>query len=349
MKHYNIPIFISHFGCPNDCVFCNQKKINGRETDVTTEDIKNIIETYLKTLPKKSKKEVAFFGGTFTGISIKLQEEYLSVVFEYIKNGLIDGIRLSTRPDYIDKRIVDMLKRYGVTTVELGVQSLDEKVLIKTHRFYPMEKVYEASKLIKEAGIELGIQLMLGLPGSTDESDFASAVKTVELKPDIARIYPTLVIKETEMADMFKNGSYIPLTLEEAIKRCKKIYSLLDYNNINIVRVGLQPTEELNDNENVLGGPFHPAFRELVVGEIYYDFLKEIYNREKKLEVEINEKNVSKIVGINKINREKLGKDLVIKMNNTLEIDRIKINEKNYSWKQVLRGEVNEPSDNKYQ
>ncbi|MEG0517215.1 MAG: radical SAM protein, partial [Cetobacterium sp.] len=268
---------------------------------------------------------------------------------EYIKNGLIDGIRLSTRPDYIDKKIVDMLKKYGVTTVELGVQSLDEKVLMKTHRFYPMEKVYEASKLIKEAGIELGIQLMLGLPGSTDESDFMSAVKTVELKPAIARIYPTLVIKETEMADMFKKGSYIPLTLAEAVKRCKKIYSLLDYNDINIIRVGLQPTEELNDNENVLGGPFHPAFRELVVGEIYYDFLKEIYEEDKRLEVEINEKNVSKIVGINKINREKLGKNLIIKINNILEIDRIKINEKIYSWKQVLRGEINEPSNNKYQ
>lgn len=349
MKHYNIPIFISHFGCPNDCVFCNQKKINGRETDITVEDIKNTIETYLKTLPKKSKKEVAFFGGTFTGISIKLQEEYLSVVYEYIKNGEIDGIRLSTRPDYIDKKIVDMLKRYGVTTVELGVQSLDEKVLIKTHRFYPMEKVYEASKLIKEAGIKLGIQLMLGLPGSTDESDFISAVKTVELQPDIARIYPTLVIKETEMADMFKEGSYIPLTLEEAVKRCRKIYSLLDYNDINIIRVGLQPTEELNDDENVLGGPFHPAFRELVVGEIYYNFLKNIYEKEKKLEVEVNEKNISKIVGINKINRKKLGKDLIIKMNNMIEIDRIKINEKIYSWKQVLRGEINEPSNNKYQ
>ena len=349
MKHYNIPIFISHFGCPNDCVFCNQKKINGRETDVTTEDIKSIIETYLKTLPKKSKKEVAFFGGTFTGISIKLQEEYLSVVYEYIKKGLIDGIRLSTRPDYIDKDIVNMLKNYGVTTVELGVQSLDEKVLLQTHRFYPMEKVYTASKLIKEAGIELGIQLMLGLPGSTDESDFLSAVKTVDLKPDIARIYPTLVIKETEMADMFRKGSYAPLSLEEAIKRCKKIYSLLDYNDIKIIRVGLQPTEELNDNENVLGGPYHPAFRELVVGEIYYDFLKEIYEIEQKLEVETNEKNVSKIVGINKINREKLGKNLNIKINNTLEIDIIKVNEKIYSWKQVLRGEINEPNNNKYQ
>ena len=349
MKHYNIPIFISHFGCPNDCVFCNQKKINGRETDVTTEDIKNIIETYLKTLPKKSKKEVAFFGGTFTGISIKLQEEYLSTVYEYIKDGSIDGIRLSTRPDYVDKEIVEMLKKYGVTTVELGVQSLDEKVLLQTHRFYPMEKVYTAAKLIKEAKIELGIQLMLGLPGSTDESDFLSALKTVDLKPNIARIYPTLIIKETEMADMFKKGKYTPLTLDEAVKRCKKIYALLDYNDINIIRVGLQPTEELNDNENVLGGPFHPAFRELVVGEIYYDFLKKIYEKDQKLEIETNERNVSKIVGINKINREKLGKNLRIKINNLLEKNTIKINEIIYSWKQVLRGEMDEPSNNKHQ
>lgn len=349
MKHYNIPIFISHFGCPNDCVFCNQKKINGRETDVTTDDIKNIIETYLKTLPKKSKKEVAFFGGTFTGISIKLQEEYLSVVCEYIKEGLIDGIRLSTRPDYIDEEIVKMLKRYGVTTVELGVQSLDENVLKKTHRFYPMEKVFIASKLIKEAGIELGIQLMLGLPGSTDESDYLSAVKTVGLEPDIARIYPTLVIKETEMADMFKQGTYIPLTLEDAVKRCKKIYSLLDYNGINIVRVGLQPTDDLNDDENVLGGPFHPAFRELVVGEIYYDFLKNILDVEKKLEVETNERNVSRIVGLNKVNKEKLGKDFKVKIDNTLEVDTIKVNERIYPWKQVLRGEIDEPGSNKHQ
>ncbi|MGL5544470.1 MAG: elongator complex protein 3 [Cetobacterium sp.] len=349
MKHYNIPIFISHFGCPNDCVFCNQKKINGRETDVTTDDIKNIIETYLKTLPKKSKKEVAFFGGTFTGISIKLQEEYLSVVYEYIKEGLIDGIRLSTRPDYIDEEIVKMLKKYGVTTVELGVQSLDENVLKKTHRFYPMEKVFVASKLIKDAGIELGIQLMLGLPGSTDESDYLSAVKTVELEPNIARIYPTLVIKETEMADMFKEGTYTPLTLEEAVKRCKKIYSLLDYNDINIVRVGLQPTDDLNDDENVLGGPFHPAFRELVVGEIYYDFLKSILELEKKLEIKTNERNVSRIVGLNKVNKEKLGKDFKVKIDNTLEVDTIKVNETIYPWKQVLRGEIDEPGSNKYQ
>lgn len=346
MKHYNIPIFISHFGCPNDCVFCNQKKINGRETDVTLEDVRNIIETYLETLPKKSKKEVAFFGGTFTGISMDLQKQYLAVVNEYIKKGEIDGIRLSTRPDYINKEIVDMLKSFGVTTVELGVQSFDEKVLKKSHRFYPMEKVYMASKLIKEAGIELGIQLMIGLPESTVESDIESARKTVEIAPNIARIYPTLVIKETHLEKMYREGSYNPLTMDEAIKRCKKIQSLLEINGINVIRVGLQPTEELKEGENVLGGPFHPAFKELVNGEIFYDFLSRIYESEKRLEIEANEKDISSIVGIKKINKIRL--DMKIKINSSLERGMFIINESEYEWKQFLRGEIDESDYNKY-
>lgn len=348
MKHYNIPIFISHFGCPNDCVFCNQKKINGRETDVSLEDVENIIETYLKTLPKKSKKEVAFFGGTFTGISFDLQKKYLETVNKYIKLNLIDGIRLSTRPDYIDEKIISLLVENNVTTVELGVQSLDEDVLRKTHRFYPVEKVYEASKLIKDAGIELGIQLMLGLPGSTFESDYESAKKTVEMAPDIARIYPTLIIKETEMAEMYKLGSYKPLSLEEAIERCKKIYSLLEYNNINVVRVGLQPTEELNDNENVLGGPYHPAFRELVEGEIYFDFINKEISPEEDINIQVNEKNVSKVIGIKKVNKIRLGKRFNLKINSELDLETIIINGKGYSRKQVLRGEIDEPNNNKY-
>lgn len=346
MKHYNIPIFISHFGCPNDCVFCNQKKINGRETDVTLEDVRNIIETYLETLPKKSKKEVAFFGGTFTGISMDLQRQYLAVVNEYIKKGKIDGIRLSTRPDYINKEIVDMLKSFGVTTVELGVQSFDEKVLKKSHRFYPMEKVYMASKLIKEAGIELGIQLMIGLPEATVESDIESARRTVEIAPNIARIYPTLVIKETHLEKMYKEGKYEPLTIDEAVKRCKKIQSLLEINGINVIRVGLQPTEELKEGENVLGGPFHPAFKELVNGEIFYDFFSKIYENEKRLEIEANEKDISSIVGIKKVNKIRL--DMKIKINSSLERGVFIINGKECNWKQFLRGEIDESDYNKY-
>lgn len=340
MKHYNIPIFISHFGCPNSCVFCNQKKINGRETDVTMEDLKNTIEMYLETLPKNSKKEVAFFGGTFTGISMKLQEEYLKTAYEYIKRGDITGIRLSTRPDCINDEIVTQLKKYGVTSVELGVQSLDEKVLLATERYYPVSIVEKACKIIKKYGIELGIQLMIGLPQSTDESDYETAVKALNMKPDIVRIYPTLVIKNTKMERMFLDGEYLPLTLEGAIERTRKIYSLLESNNINIIRVGLQPSDDLREDGVVLSGPFHPAFRELVETEIYYDFLKKIVIEEKKLEIIANEKDISKIVGIKKANRVRLKEYFDIKIDNLIERNNIVVNGKKYSRLDILRGEL---------
>lgn len=340
MKHYNIPIFISHFGCPNSCVFCNQKKINGRETDVTMEDLKNTIEMYLETLPKNSKKEVAFFGGTFTGISMKLQEEYLKTAYEYIKKGDIAGIRLSTRPDCINDEIVAQLKKYGVTSVELGVQSLDEKVLLATERYYPVSVVEEACKTIKKYGIELGIQLMIGLPQSTDENDYETAVKALSMKPDMVRIYPTLVIKNTKMEKMFLDGEYLPLSLEEAIERTRKIYALLESNNINIIRVGLQPSEDLREDGVVLSGPFHPAFRELVETEIYYDFLKKIIAEEKKLDIIANEKDISKIVGIKKANRVRLKEYFNIKIDNSIEKDNIVVNGKKYSRLDVLRGEL---------
>lgn len=340
MKHYNIPIFISHFGCPNSCVFCNQKKINGRETDVTMEDLKNTIEMYLETLPKNSKKEVAFFGGTFTGISMKLQEEYLKTAYEYIKKGDIAGIRLSTRPDCINDEIVAQLKKYGVTSVELGVQSLDEKVLLATERYYPVSVVEEACKTIKKYGIELGIQLMIGLPQSTDENDYETAVKALSMKPDMVRIYPTLVIKNTKMEKMFLDGEYLPLSLERAIERTRKIYALLESNNINIIRVGLQPSEDLREDGVVLSGPFHPAFRELVETEIYYDFLKKIIAEERKLEIIANEKDISKIVGIKKANRVRLKEYFNIKIDNSIEKDNIVVNGKKYSRLDVLRGEL---------
>ena len=307
MKHYNIPIFISHFGCPNACVFCNQVKINGRETDVTIEDLRNIIDEYLKILPKDSYKEVAFFGGTFTGISLGKQKEYLEGVKEYLDKGLVQGIRLSTRPDYINKEVLDQLKKYNVTTIELGVQSLDEDVLRKSARYYPIEVVYEASKLIKSYGIDLGIQLMPGLPGSTFETDFETAKKVVEIMPQNARVYPTLIIKDTEMERMYQRGEYEVFTLDEAIKRCRKIISLLELNGINIIRVGLQPSDDLRNGGVAVEGAFHPAFRELVDGEIYFDFLKKIKEKDGKLNIILNERLVSRVVGLKRKNLKRLG------------------------------------------
>lgn len=349
MKHYNIPIFISHFGCPNSCVFCNQKKINGRETDVTIEDLKNTIEMYLETLPKNSKKEVAFFGGTFTGISMKLQEEYLKTVYEYIKKGDINGIRLSTRPDYINDEIVAQLKKYGVTAIELGVQSLDKKVLLATERFYPVEIVEEACKIIKKYEIDLGIQLMIGLPKSTFESDYLTAVKILDMKPEMARIYPTLVIKNTKMAQMFFTGEYHALTLDEAVERTRKIYSLLESEGINIIRVGLQPSEDLRENGVVIAGPFHPAFREVVETEIYYDFFRKILENEKKLDIFANEKSISKLVGIKKVNRIRLKKYFHIDIDNSIDRNDVIINGRKYSRLDVLRGELtNESNSNQH-
>ena len=342
MKHYNIPVFISHFGCPNACVFCNQKKINGRETDVSLDDLKNIIDSYLKTLPKNSIKQVAFFGGTFTGISMNLQKEYLEVVKKYIDNNDVEGVRISTRPECIDDEILTQLKKYGVKTIELGIQSLDDKVLKATGRNYTYDVVKKSCDLIKNYGFELGIQLMIGLPKSDFKSDLQSAIKSLELSPDIARIYPTLVIKGTELEFMYKKNLYQSLSIEEAVDRTVSIYSLLKLKNINVIRVGLQPAEDLTADGVIISGPFHPAFRDLVENKIYFNFLSKIYNKEKKLDIEVNERNVSKIVGQKAINKKTFYPNFKILINNNLDLDELKINSKKYTRKEILEGEFNE-------
>ena len=340
MKHYNIPVFISHFGCPNSCVFCNQKKITGIETDVTLDELEGIIEDYLKTLPKESRKEVAFFGGTFTGISIDLQRNYLEVVKRYIDRGMIDGIRMSTRPDYISREILLMLKEYGVTTIELGVQSLDPEVLELSGRGYSPEKVYEASSMIKESGINLGIQLMPGLPGSTDEKDFISAKKVVGIGPDMVRIYPTLVINGTQMEKMYYKGSFVPMTLKEAVERVVPIYALFEKEGINIIRVGLQPSEDIREDGVIVSGPFHPSFRELVEGEIYFRFLSQKKDKEGNLHIKANEKNISKIVGNRGINKKNLGKNFKISIDNNLSLKEISVNGNLITREEILNGVI---------
>lgn len=346
MKHYNIPVFISHFGCPNACVFCNQKKINGRETDVSLEDLKNIVDDYLKTLPKNSIKQVAFFGGTFTGISMNLQKEYLEVVKKYIDNKDIEGVRISTRPECINDEILIQLKKYGVKTIELGIQSLDDKVLKATGRNYTYDIVKTSCDLIKKYGFELGIQLMIGLPNSDYRSDLMSAIKSLELNPDIARIYPTLVIKGTELEHMYKKKLYESLSLEEAIDTIVPIYSLLEFKNINVIRVGLQPAEDLTAEGVIISGPFHPAFRDLVENKIYFNLLSKIYKKEKELKIEVNEKNVSKIVGQKGINKKAFYPNFEILINNNLHLDELNINSKKYTKKEILEGEFNEKISN---
>ena len=264
-KHAIIPIFISHRGCPNDCVFCNQKKITARQGDVTPEDARRTIEEHLSTLENMNLEtvEIAFFGGSFTGIPLEDQRAFLAIAKEYKNEGKVSAIHLSTRPDYISEEILDNLKAYGVDVIELGVQSLDPEVLRLSGRGHDVSVVYRSAALIKEYGFTLGIQLMIGLPGDTLEKCIFSAKETVKIGPQIARIYPTVVIKETALYDMYLDGSYTPLSEDEAVNRTKAMYEILDNAGINIIRVGLKSSDIMADQL-----AFHPAFRQLVEGRI---------------------------------------------------------------------------------
>lgn len=302
-RHYIIPIFVPHEGCPHDCVFCNQNSITGTSNKVNKKFVEETMEEYLKTINKdNSIIEVSFFGGTFTAIDINKQNELLSVAKKYKDLKKIDYIHLSTRPDYIDKNILQNLKRFSVDIIELGVQSLNDDVLLKSGRGHNAEDVVKASNLIKEYGFILGLQVMLGLPGDNFERDIDTARKVVELKPQIARIYPTLVVKSTPMERMYIEKIYKPYTLDEAVEIGERVYSMLVANDINVIRVGLQPTEEINYGGELVAGPFHPAFRELIEGSIYNRILREVIEQIDAYEVRIsiNNRDISKLYAYKK-------------------------------------------------
>ena len=305
MKKRIIPIFVPHRGCPHDCIFCNQKKITGVSTDVTSEDARNIIKEYLPTIPKDASVEIAFFGGSFTAIDEKTQNELLSVAKEYVDKGLVSDIRMSTRPDCISVDILNRLKEYKVSIIELGVQSMDAKVLHDSARGHDIESVINSAKLIKESGINLGLQMMVGLPSDTEEKCIETAKRFIELDPFCVRIYPTLVVKDTGLEVLLNKGEYKPFTLEQSIQIVKKLLALFYVNNINVIRVGLQATEDIQVGKAVVDGPHHPAFRELAESEMIKDYLIYIakkYNIEKYITVKTNKKNVSKIIGNKKSN-----------------------------------------------
>lgn len=317
MKKRIIPIFVPHRGCPHDCIFCNQKKITGVSTEVTSEDVRNIIEEYLPTIDNDASVEVAFFGGSFTAIDEDIQNDLLEVAKEYVEKGLIQDIRMSTRPDCISEDILNRLKEYKVSIIELGVQSMDKNVLIDSVRGHDTEEVIKSAKLIKESGIKLGLQMMVGLPSDTEKKCIATARKFIELKPDCVRIYPTLVVKDTGLEVLLNKGEYKPFTLEQSIQIVKKLLALFYVNNINVIRVGLQATEDIQVGKAVVDGPHHPAFRELAESEMIKDYLIYIakkYNIEKYITVKTNKKNVSKIIGNKKSNSTYMKNELKINL-----------------------------------
>ena len=242
-KQYTIPIFIPHKGCPNSCIFCNQKKISGQIKNVDLSDVDNIIKTYLSYYKDLSKKiEIAFFGGSFTGIDINLQIDYLKVAKKYIDNGEVNSIRLSTRPDYISEEILVMLKEYGVDTIELGVQSMDDKILSIAKRGHTSQDVIRASKLIKKYNIRLGHQIMIGLPNSTMKTEIYTIRECIKLKPAQLRIYPVYVIEDSELYDMYNSREYTPLSIAEAVKRCVAVVKECQSEDVAINRLVHQST-----------------------------------------------------------------------------------------------------------
>ncbi|MBR0417453.1 MAG: radical SAM protein [Firmicutes bacterium] len=269
-KHAIIPIFISHRGCPHQCVFCNQKAITARDGDVSVEDARNTIEQWLTTLEGKGMElEISFFGGSFTGIPIEEQTAFLKLAKEYKDSGRVDKIHCSTRPDYISAEILDNLKKYGMDVIELGVQSFDQDVLDKSRRGHSVKDVEDACALIRKYGFTLGIQLMIGLPGDSYESCMYSAQKAIEMKPEIARLYPTVVIDRTPLADMYERGEYIPPSEEEIVRRTKDMYKALTLAGINVIRIGLK------SNELIKGDTYHPAIGQVVKASAARDLIEE--------------------------------------------------------------------------
>ncbi|WP_273359851.1 elongator complex protein 3 [Anaerococcus octavius] len=307
-KEYIIPIFIPFLGCPHDCAFCNQIKITNYKDKMEPNKVIGEIEKNLAYFPKNNNlKEIAFFGGSFTGLDKDVMVGYLEIAKEYKEKGIIDRIRLSTRPDYINNSILDILKEYKVDIIELGIQSLSQDVLDANERGHSVKTSYEASQMIKDYGFTLGHQIMPGLFNDTYKKTIDTVIKSIKIGPDIVRIYPTLVIKDTKLEVLYNEDIYHPLTIDQAVKISAEAAMLYKYAGVNIIRIGLQTTENINEGADVVAGPFHPAFRQLVEAEIYRKYIEEIIkcnSLEDQLTIFTNNRNISLIAGNNKANKE---------------------------------------------
>ncbi len=267
-RRFIVPIFIPNLGCPHRCIFCDQRRITGQKR-ISPEKVKDIIETALRSERYEKEKgiEVAFYGGTFTGLPLSYMKELLSSVKPYMEKEIVKEIRVSTRPDKVNEEILRFIKDYGVRTVELGAQSLDDNVLELSKRGHSSEDTIRAFYLLKDLGFKVGIQLMPGLPGDSREKFLKTIEKVIALKPDMVRLYPTVVIKGSELERLYKEGRYFPLSLEEAVEICAESCILLEKEGIPVIRIGLMYSDELV--RNIVAGPWHPSFGFLVRSKIY--------------------------------------------------------------------------------
>lgn len=298
MKKSNVSIFITHKGCKNLCSFCDQKSISG-STPATKEDVEKTIETAIQS-GCSPQSEIAFFGGSFTALDREYMLTLLKTAYPFIKQGSFSGIRISTRPDEIDIERLEILKEYGVTAIELGAQSMDDRVLCLNRRGHTAKDVINACRLIKEYGFSLGLQMMTGLYGSSYEKDIETFEQIVALKPDTLRIYPTVTLENTHLGELYKSGEYLPPTLEETVKLCSELLLRLEKTDIKLIRLGLHSSESMNSKR--LAGPYHDAFGQLCKSRVLYKKTLPLLNKNVINEIHINPKEVSDIIGNKKEN-----------------------------------------------
>lgn len=329
MSHANIAFFIPHLGCPHQCSFCDQKSISGAQNAITPSEIVSTCKESLERLSKEKRKntQIAFFGGSFTAIDRKKMEQYLDCVQPFIGQDGFSGIRISTRPDAIDRQMVSYLKSMNVKAIELGAQSMDDHVLKINRRGHTQQQTKNASMLIKEQSLEFGLQMMTGLLGDSKESAMQNAEKISKLSPDTVRIYPTVVLKNTYLGELYLKGEYEPFDTETSVEICAKLLRFFEEKKIKVIRVGLHAQKGIE--KDFLAGCYHPAFRELCESKIFFDKIYEVLrNKSKgKYTFEINPKDCSKAIGQSRkniISFKKMGYDICFKQNKDLKINEFK-------------------------
>lgn len=301
VKRGAVAVFVPHSGCPHRCSFCDQNAISGAQKLPDASDVKSACELAISSGSIPENTEIAFFGGSFTAIPKDYMIELLEAAQPYIRLGF-KGIRISTRPDCIDEDILSILKKYGVISVELGAQSMDDKVLALNGRGHTSSDVETASKLVKQYGFTLGLQMMVGLYGSTPELDILSAKKIIELEPSEVRIYPTVILKNTRLGALYLSGKYNPFTFNEGVELCAKLLEMFESAGISVIKLGLHASRDVE--KNMLGGLYHPAFRELCESEIYKNRMIELLNGDKLAAFTVPPRELSKALGQKRSNIE---------------------------------------------
>jgi len=313
-RPFIIPIFIPHAGCPHQCVFCNQVSITGAKQKMATPaELRFQIHDFLKYKRENRKPvQIAFFGGNFLGLKSEKIKSLLDSAAEFVRDGQVDGIRFSTRPDTINQGSLDIIKDYPVSTVELGVQSMDDQVLDLAGRGHSASDAVRAVELLKERHFSIGLQLMVGLPGDDETGALTTAQKIIDLGPDFVRIYPTLVVANSRLAGWYKSGKYTPLSLEKGVSLVKKIYLKLKKEDIDVIRMGLQASEDLEKHSTIVAGPYHPSFGHLVHSAIFFDKAVKALTSKKDLpdnvSINVHPNSIPKMRGLNNRNIDRLKK-----------------------------------------